>query len=184
MSSFSLTSVVAAPILCGAAIFLLRRAWSKQASPKLIAIALLFLLASIALLRQVVGLEFAIAYSFIIFSVLAWVLIALTAEYKAPKAGSLKISSSQGSALWPKLRLFLLAGPVALLASVCWTLLLSRLMPVLAANQMVIAAFLFPVCWASLMAWVCMAADERRAGNQLLVMAGLGAMVFYWVPVV
>jgi VanZ family protein len=59
---------------------------------------------------------------------------------------------------------------------------LSRLLPIALGEQMVVAAFLMPVAWAVLMAWLCIHRDNRTSNIVNAVVAVLGAVAFYLSP--
>jgi MFS family permease len=143
------------------------------------------LLASPLLMLDSVGLEFAVIYSFIFLSLMGWIFVFLSREHKPAKAVkpvSKPATVAKEKNYWRSAQLFLLAGPVALLSAACWTLLLSRLLPIALGEQMVVAAFLMPVAWAVLMAWLCIHRDNRTSNIVNAVVAVLGAVAFYLSP--
>lgn len=121
-----------------------------------------------------VGAEFGTVYALATVSVLAWafILIGSSVEAAKPVRPAPRSTSLADTDVRQKLVTFVIAGPLACAAAACLTLAAARLLPVTTATQMVTAALLFPVVWASLCAWYC-ATTKKRSAGAFVIAAGM-----------
>ncbi|USD38692.1 hypothetical protein [Ferrimonas sp. SCSIO 43195] len=117
-----------------------------------------------------VGPEFGVIYQLITISACAWLLTLSNLEPKTHTEAPQRPPQPY-SVPWRALGARTINGIVlSSLASALLTLAVCGLLPMDAANQMVIAALLFPCLWAGLASWVC-ASDRfwRHAGLLTLI---------------
>jgi hypothetical protein len=117
-------------------------------------VSVIFICTAFLALRYVLGTEYAVFLSLFHISWLAWIFIGFQGRVKTRSKPVKTVTSvpAEASFLY-KLGVVFLAGPVALLASIMLSLLLSRLLIEELANQWVLTFMLVPVIWGALATW-------------------------------
>jgi len=117
-------------------------------------VSVTFICTAFLALRYVLGTEYAVFLSLFHISWLAWLYIGFQGRVKTRSKPVKTVTSVPAEAsLLYKLGVVLLAGPVALLASIMLSLLLSRILIVELANQWVLTFMLVPILWGALATW-------------------------------
>lgn len=130
------------------------------------------LLLSTILWSQAYGVEFGLSYALAWFALCATVACLLNREYRAPQLDTAAPLTAQTTSTGYKWLTFLAAGPLALVACVPLTLLMTLLLPLERVNQMALAAVLFPILWALAAYWTS-ARDKPAHFSVLFVAVGI-----------
>ena len=170
---------VLALLLCVAGVVLLRLSWRRQRTA-LVCTGWLLLVLSPVVWSGSAGGEFGVSYALLALSIVAWLLIVFNVERQPVKAvnGAVDTATLPATTRWHKLGTFLVAGPLAGIAS----LLACALLVGLASdadsrgNSMVLTAFVFPLAWAAAVVWVCAGDRLARTAGALLVVSVIAAL--------
>ena len=101
--------------------------------------------------------EFGITFNMIASAIFAWLLIMFKTQYSPSSIVSKDYMFSPfGIGQWSSgCIVFISAGPLALIISLVSSLIMVTELPMERSNQLVTAAFVFPVIWGGLSFWVC-----------------------------
>lgn len=130
---------------------------------------------------QIRGAEFGATYWFIFLALVAWGTIffnrtvspenAMNRPYRNQFVSIKKIVKSFAT--------FFLAGPLALVSSCLLTILVSSWLPMERANQLVLAAFIFPVLWALVSFWICATQKRLLPGSAVSLAAIVSGVLLF-----
>ncbi|AKH67751.1 hypothetical protein IMCC21906_00056 [Spongiibacter sp. IMCC21906] len=128
------------------------------------------------------GIEFGLAYGFLIVPLMAWLAVIYNLEIKRKKqriAENINFVVPNSRTLFRHFALFLIAFPLSAIAATYATTGLISLLPWSAVNSMVFIVFAAPVLWGLAAYWVC--ADPNRFRPALWIsLAGLaGAAIVH-----
>lgn len=173
---------VAAVSMIVLGVILLRLSWRRRAIQFRFCVlaAWLFIICAVYLWSDSVGWEFAVVYTCIVVAVTVTGAVLHNASYHERRPGKERNkkggnADKQGIRLSSKFLTFLLAGPVALTFSCYFSITVVRMMAIDTSDQMVIAAFLFPVVWALSIFWTVVTQSRLRT---FFSMAVLGTLSF------
>lgn len=177
------TAAISGLLLCCAGVGTLRAAWRRPQLPWRWAAAAGWLLLALSLYSGALawGWEFGASYMLAALSLVAVGILLANSERRPAlaerKAGA--NSAQGGSSAAHKWLLFLVAGPLAAVASCQLTLLLVLLLPGDEIGSMAVAAVLFPLAWALLAFYACYQNKPSRLGCGLLLAAVLSSLALY-----
>ncbi|RLQ23357.1 hypothetical protein DWB85_02045 [Seongchinamella sediminis] len=175
------TAAIGGLLLCCAGVTTLRAAWRRPQIRWRWAAGAGWLLLALSLYSGALawGWEFGSSYLLAAISLVAVVVLLANSERRPPgverTAGGMEGSSSA----LHKWSLFLVAGPLAGIASCQLTLLLVLLLPGGEIGSMAAAAVLFPVAWALLAFYTCYLDKPARLGTGLLLAALMSSLALY-----
>ena len=174
-----------ASLLTGAAgVALLRYCWRRPGPRHMAALLAAWSLLGISLGAWVFtyGVEFGASFALAWLTLCGFATVAVGTRWRAPAATAATVGNDTSSAGWHKWLTFLAAGPIAGVAACPLTLLLTRLLPMVIADQVAVGVVLFPLLWASLSYWSVY--SVRPARNTLLLgaLAGACAALFFLLP--
>lgn len=184
LSMFSLLALLLG-ILCGAAgVICLWRSWRarQSRSPLLMPLGWALLLLSCVPWCYALGIEFGLAYALMSMTLLAWAVIAATAD-SGPVAA---LEQERQPLRWPAWRtlgrhggLFLLVVPVAGVVSALACVGAVRWLPWQPANSLIVVIVLQPVVWGALAYWFTAAPRLWRPVVTALVAGAAGAALVF-----
>lgn len=142
----------------------------------------LLLLLAVPFWRLALGLEFGLSYALLCSALLAWLTVFINYELRQGRQreiASVTLQLPNGAALERHLLLFLLAVPLAGLASAFSTTAVMLLLPVQTGNALVATLLLLPIVWGAAACWVCADPKLQRPTLTLLALLVVSTLVLY-----
>ena len=142
----------------------------------------LLLLLAIPFWSLALGLEFGLSYALLCSALLAWLTVFMNYELRQGRQRdmtSVTLQLPNGTALGQHLLLFLLAVPLAGLASAFSTTAVLRLLPVQTGNALVATLLLLPIVWGAAACWVCADPKLHRPTLTLLTLLVVSTLLLY-----
>ena len=172
MSVFATPAVVTALLSGAASVAALRGAWRRKGirNGVLVLIGWLALALSLALWSSALGIEYGVSYALAWFALCAIIAVILNREHRAPQPDR-AAPLSEATTMGHKWLTFFAAGPLAVIACVPLTLLVTLLLPVARVNQMALAAVLFPTLWGLAAYWASARDNPGRLGIGFTLLA-------------
>ena len=167
-------------LVCGCAVLALRVGWRKYELKHRVMTPLagLLLLTTMNIWAHRVGIEFAVIYTLLTLTLIAWLATAYGLECRAVKETPPRLSERPSNTSQPhKLATFVVAGPLTLVTGCLVTIALASLLPIARNEQLVVGAFVYPLLIATVIYWLC--SSERLARNSLLLLSSCGAASAY-----
>ncbi|MBU3068373.1 hypothetical protein KOI40_01010 [Aestuariicella sp. G3-2] len=176
-------SPVLSLLLSAGGVGCLYAAWrQKQSAPLLIAFGWGGLLVSLVTWSGLLGVEFGVTYALIALSLVAWLLVGLSAgssRVKLKAKPSLPLSRPLLRTLGKHTGLLFLAVVLAGVVAAFVGVGVLRVLPMERANTVIVSILLFPLVWGGLSCWYC-AAERLLKPVLISVAAGaLGALAIF-----
>lgn len=179
----SLAYIVAALMLCSAGVKMLHAGWgnSHKTGRIYVASGWLSILTAVIVWSLAQGVEYGITFTLLWLAIVAWLMIGKGVERRPQKdpADKLNPAALSKTSLLHKCGTFLVAGPVALIATVLLTAAFAGHSPGLLENRMAVAAIAFPILWAAVMVWVSASGRLLVPTLTLVFMGAASAGVLY-----